>query len=198
MVASKDSKRFLPLSKLEQLITTTVVLQELATEFPRLSGSELADCASFVCDSNCSGGVKAKHLKFTPGLRLFALLIMIDQLDSFLHLRAAGLGDIDLPLETTSTYGHLKSTHTSKTFTCFETWSPFKLDAFNDWQWKLLAPYFSTTDDAREKVQFYVLSPKTVMPWTEEGLTLDEGGQSGVKKVKMHESHHNFKFSQVR
>ncbi|KAL3290711.1 protein kinase [Colletotrichum asianum] len=196
MVASKDSKRFLPLSKLEQLITTTVVLQELATEFPTLSDSELAECASFVCDSKCSGSVEAKHLKFTPGRRLFALLIMIDQLDSFLHLRAAGLGDIDLPLEATSIEGHLKSTHTSRTFECFGTWSPFKLDAFNDWQWKLLAPYFSTTDDAQEKVQFYVLSPKTVMPWTEEGLTLNEGGQSGVKKVKIHESHHNFKFSQ--
>ncbi|KAJ0345478.1 hypothetical protein COL154_012017 [Colletotrichum chrysophilum] len=192
LVRQKDGREFLPLAKLDELVTRKVVERQLRAEFEDLSrDADLQACIEYVCNRQDIGG--AKHLKFTSGRRLFAILIMIEKLDSFTDLRAADLRDIDLPLKRVD--DGLRSAHRNNTFACFRSWSTFKLRAFEEWQWKLLAPYFSTADDAREKVLFYRLAPQTVMPWTEEEIAPAEyyGGQSWVKKVKIHESHHNFK-----
>ncbi|KAK2774507.1 protein kinase [Colletotrichum kahawae] len=192
LVRQKDGREFLPLAKLDELVTRKVVERQLRAEFEGLSrDADLQACIEYVCNREDIGG--ARHLKFTSGRRLFAILVMIEKLDSFADLRDADLRDIDLPLKRVD--DDLRSAHRNKTFACFRSWSTFKLRAFEEWQWKLLAPYFSTADDAREKVLFYRLAPQTVMPWTEEETASAEyyGGQSWVKKVKIHESHHNFK-----
>ncbi|KAK1848008.1 protein kinase [Colletotrichum chrysophilum] len=181
LVRQKDGREFLPLAKLDELVTRKVVERQLRAEFEDLSrDADLQACIEYVCNRQDIGG--AKHLKFTSGRRLFAILIMIEKLDSFTDLRAADLRDIDLPLKRVD--DGLRSAHRNNTFACFRSWSTFKLRAFEEWQWKLLAPYFSTADDAREKVLFYRLAPQTVMPWTEEEIAPAEyyGGQSWVKK----------------
>ncbi|EQB54133.1 protein kinase [Colletotrichum gloeosporioides Cg-14] len=192
LVRQNDGREFLPLAKLDELVTRKVVERQLRGEFGASSGEpDIQRCVEYVCNRKEVEG--ARHLKFTSGRRLFALLIMIEKLESFNDLRNADLCDIDLPLKglDDTPKGALRD----KEFTCFQSWSTFNLRSFEEWQWKLLAPYFWTAEDPKEKVLFYRLAPQTVMPWTEEETAAVEhyGGQSWVKKVKIHKSHHNFK-----
>ncbi|WQF78783.1 Putative protein kinase [Colletotrichum destructivum] len=196
-----NDKEFLPLQALDDFITENTVQRELEAEFDHLSKSEIEACVHYVCTRKKISDPRTKHLKFTSGQRIFALLIMIEGLDSFLNLMSQGLHDIDLPLKDNCQ----RSSHRPKTFTCFQSWSPFRLRSFDEWQWKLLAPYFSTTKDREERVLFYSLPAPTVMPWLSETgpRSADPepdrfGGYSTVKKVKIHPSHHNFQFPEGR
>ncbi|CAI0648943.1 unnamed protein product, partial [Colletotrichum noveboracense] len=192
LIRRNDGTEFLPLSKLDELLTRKVVERQLRGEFEGLlRDAGLQACIDYVCNRVAIGG--PKHLKFASGRRLFAILIMIEKLDSFTDLRDAGLRDIDLPLRKLE--DGMRSAHKDKTFTCFRSWSTFKLRAFEEWQWKLLAPYFSMKDGTENQVLFYKLAPQTVMPWIEEETAAAEhyGGQSWVKKVRIHHSHCNFK-----
>ncbi|KAJ0168066.1 hypothetical protein CTA2_10431 [Colletotrichum tanaceti] len=192
-----NDKEFLPLQALDDFITESTVRRELGAEFDQLSESELDDCVHYVCSRQKISNPETRHLKFTSGQRIFALLVLIERLDSFLNLMSQGLRDIDLPLKDDCR----SSSRRTKTFTCFQSWSPFSLRSFDEWQWKLLAPYFSTTKDREERVLFYSLPAPTVMPWLSETEPRSEdskpdrfGGYSTVKKVKIHPSHHNFQF----
>lgn len=200
LVRQHDGKEFLPLGDLDVLITEGTVRRELSHEFypDRLTAPQVEECVRYVCDRQPISDPDDKHRKFTSGQRVFAILIMIEKLDSFLELKKQDLRDINLPLS--EGINSLKTSHGEVHFD-FQSWSPFKLRSFDEWQWKLLAPYFSTSDDGKEKVLNYELSAKTVFPWiapiTASADSYINGGQGGVTQVNIHPSHHNFRFPDV-
>lgn len=200
------SKDFLPLDRLEQLVTRDAVREALKAHFPGILSSQLDFCTDYICRRRMVQTHPPRHVKYASRQRLFTILAMCAKLDRLGFFIEAQISDHDLPfIRPRESPGELCSKYdTSKAISCSNGWTYPELNAFDHTQWQVISPYFSKpSKTSGEKATHYQLHPMDILPFIDdnnEGLEqkVVPGGQSQVFKIKIHPAHHNFDLPAVR
>lgn len=195
--AHKESKGFLPLNKLNELVVEDSVAEALRECMPE----HAADSVRQLAHAICPGSVRNPS---QPSFRrIFGILVMIQQPQEILTFVHNNITDLDLPLikarnGNTGRSELRRKTQPNKPLECFQTWSSFWVDLFEEYQWTLLSPFFSRGNNGT--VRFYPLDDQTILPFIEDSSRDanpedDEdfqGGHGSVSRVKIHPSHFDF------
>jgi hypothetical protein len=194
--AHKESKGFLPLDKLNELVVEDSVAEALRECMPELS----VDSARRLAQAICPGSVRDP---LQPSFcRMFAILVLIEQPQEILIFVNNNITDHDLPLvktrnENTGRSELRRKPQPQKSLECINKWSSFLVDLFEEYQWTLLSPFFSRSN--KGAVRFYPLDDQTILPFIEDssrGANLEDddfqGGHGSVSRVKIHPSHFDF------
>ncbi|KAM0420961.1 hypothetical protein ACHAPT_011204 [Fusarium lateritium] len=137
-------------------------------------------------------------------LKIFAILVLIERVSCIGDFIKEGVDDSALPLRRVEVKARVPKfelrprPQDSTRLACFKRWNQVQLMQFDDWQWTVMAPFFSRAVDG--KVMRYRFPDSTILPFSKEkrqpGDPLDEqefeGGFGKVSKVFIHPEHHNF------
>jgi hypothetical protein len=191
---NKD-RRFMPLNDLDKIITKDNARHELAlhSEIP-------VESLDMVRDEICNiTSPSADPTKRTTRRKIFAILVLIDRVPSILDFIKEGIYDSDLPFILKD--GPKPGTHrlyrkvrkTLQPIPIFRNWKHVFLEAFDNNQWRFLAPNFSLSGGKQTKVCHYELEDRIILPWIEdmEYKVIAAGGYGEVWRVKIHPAHHD-------
>ncbi|KAI8166087.1 kinase-like protein [Colletotrichum sp. SAR 10_70] len=194
---------FVPIEALKSLITQEAVVEELkrATGDETINDASLENIAEYVCRKH---RLEGSEEKYTTGLKLFAILLLIEKPETITNFIAEGLRDKDLPFKLERKGGGFQLLRKSAPFDkikAFNGWKHIEIETFERNQWSLLSPIFTKADKAN-KVLNYPLEPKILLPFVEsEERSLSNpqlGGYGTVFKVRIHPSHHSFDTPEFR
>lgn len=193
----KESKGFLPLDKLKELVIEQSVAIALKECMPHMS----LDDAQFYAQTICLGSLR--NPLQSSFRRIFAILAMIQQPQEVLTFIENNITDHELPLlkvrgEKRGRFELRRRFQPHRTLECLDKWSPFWIDSFEGCQWMMLSPFFSWGN--RRTVRTYFLADQTILPFIEDSshevsIEDDEdfqGGHGSISKVKIHPAHHDF------
>ncbi|EEU33873.1 uncharacterized protein NECHADRAFT_82303 [Fusarium vanettenii 77-13-4] len=136
--AHKESKGFLPLEKLHELVVEDSVAEALTTYIPGLSLDDARSHAQEICP-------RSMRAPLQPSFRrMFAILVMIQQPQEILTFIRHNIADHDLPLVRVrhgnkGAHELRRKTQPHKTLECLKGWSPFLVNSFEEYQWKTSA-----------------------------------------------------------
>ncbi|KAM5355171.1 hypothetical protein ACJ41O_001817 [Fusarium nematophilum] len=195
--AHKESKGFLPLDKLHELVVEDSVAEALTACIPGLSLDAARIHAQEICPRSMRDPLQPSFR------RMFAILVMIQQPQEILTFVRHSIADHDLPLVKArnshrGAHELRRKTQPHKTLECLQGWSPFLVNSFEEYQWTLLSPFFSRGN--KGTVRFYPLDDQTILPFVEDSsrdasIEDDEdfqGGHGSISRVKIHPSHYDF------
>ncbi|KFA55252.1 hypothetical protein S40293_04995 [Stachybotrys chartarum IBT 40293] len=192
---TKDS--FYPRETFQSVITRDSVTQELMRKFPQEDDATIALWA----DQICYGLSKERPVKkkYTCFRRIFAMLVLLDQIPEIFNFLVADINDSNLPLSKINRPNHamifdlcLRS-DPDKAIEFSTHWGRKDARCFWEWQWAMLSPFFAKRK-ARKKVWHYKLQRHVVLPYIETEITSEvhTGGFAQVSRVCIHDKHHNF------
>ncbi|KAG9195323.1 hypothetical protein G6011_00444 [Alternaria panax] len=195
-------KKFVSKAKLRHVITVDAVTRELtrtsAKFHPPLSPERIKGYAKRVCiatEEEERGRTRIKSFR-----KIFALLVLVEAVPSIVDFVREDVSDQDLPLTLVRYQGtdelYRKGDENRVPLRCFSDWSPLKLENFQNYQWWLLATYFSPPD-ADGVVKNYKLQDEHILPFVTPKNALDQcfdktGGYGKVIMVQIPSDHHNF------
>lgn len=201
--AHKESKGFLPLEKLHELVVEDSVTETLITYIPDLSLDNARTYAQEICPRSMRDPLQPSFR------RIFAILVMIQQPKEIITFVRHNIADHDLPLvkaesSTRGMHELRRKTQPHMALECLCEWSQFLVNSFEEYQWTLLSPFFSRGSNGT--VRFYPLDDQTILPFVEDSsrdasIEDDEdfqGGHGSISKVKIHPSHYDFRDISVR
>ncbi|CAN9404024.1 unnamed protein product [Alternaria alternata] len=197
-------QEFLPNGALYRLINTETVVQVLIKDLSHshTSGS-IRQLAGRVCSESLvihRGKEKIKTFR-----KIFALLVIVECTSLISSFLEEDVSDLDLPLSSLKSKARsglcridASGKPSNTLLQCFQPpkWSPIKLRNFQEYQWKLLAPFFAQDDDG--DVKHYALHDHHIIPFippddAEEEDMYRTGGFGKVFMVRIHSDHHNFR-----
>lgn len=195
--AHKESKGFLPLDKLNELVIEDSVSDALRECMSHLSQDDAQSYAKMICPRS-----QRNHME--PSFRrIFAILAMVQQPQEVFAFLENNITDNDLPLvkvqgEKKGRYELRRKFQPHRPLECLHKWSPFMIDSFEGCQWMMMSPFFSWEN--KRAVRTYFLADQTILPFIEDSsrdvdMEDDEdfqGGHGSIFKVKIHPAHHNF------
>jgi hypothetical protein len=201
---NRSSKaEFLPRGMLCSLVNPESVSQVLTQKFSNILSPEAIREHTFrICNESKTfrrGKPKIKSFR-----KIFALLVLIESTESILKLLEEDVSDLDLPLTLVKHQQidgfcrrEVKKQDHGAPLQCLRRpqWSLLKLRNFAEYQWKLLAPFFSM--DIDNDVKHYKLDDHHVLPFVALDDMADKdterlGGFGKVILVDIHPDHHSF------
>jgi hypothetical protein len=177
-----QKQEFLPEEDLYKLINTQSVGQELRNSLGQMhTPTSIDSFTRNVCGETqvLSNGKK----KFRTYRKIFALLVLVGATVATPFFLEKEVSDLSLPLS-------------ANTFDCFEdlNWSPIQIRTFQDYQWKMMAPFFAKGKHG--DVIHYPLLDEHILPFVStsgsENNVEKLGGSARVTMVRIHEAHHDF------
>ncbi|TGJ88264.1 hypothetical protein E0Z10_g451 [Xylaria hypoxylon] len=197
-----DAQTYLPLGKVETICRRDIVRRELVRTFGEDSpGLDLY--TDYVCGNNDDSSQDENTSR-----KIFAILVLINQLHKINDFVEAGIKDRHLPFRKSGrepvgeSFVLVKRPTLNKTtcepVSCFNNWNPVEKRKFYDNQWRLLSPYFDRASDG--SVGLYELDEQSIMPWVAIGEekrgtfvpSENVGGYAKVTQVAIHPDHHAF------
>ncbi|KAF2825062.1 hypothetical protein CC86DRAFT_353840 [Ophiobolus disseminans] len=193
--------RFIPKQTLKNLINTKAVTQELIKELPHIPRRDLKRYARKICSEEEEVKPQlGKKPRIRSFRKIFAILVLCEAISSILLFLEDEVSDQDLPLvEISGVHGLCRrSDKRHIALNCFKQliWSPIKLMNFQDYQWKMLAPYFSQDEDG--VARHYILQADHILPFADiksddYGTSEKTGGFGRILMRDIHSDHHNFR-----
>lgn len=196
--AQGPTKKFWPPPLWKSLVTQDSIVDELVELDDNISREKALAFGKKILDS----GSNRRVLVFT----VLLFLRKLDCLDHMLHhCKHGGLRDNDLPLALKTTNGgkqglfHRQSGHHKSgrvADCCLRKWSMVQLEAFNDFQRRLMPPVFGLKEIDNTIVELQ-LDDEAILPWCEVQDNLVpvvamSGGFGTVSRVKIHPMCHRF------
>ena len=187
---------WLPFDKLFQLVNEGSVYQELS-DLPNnvLTTDELMACAKQICGPIIYKDEHDNVLK-SSSRSIFAILTLMQEVQSAPEFVKAGLSDKDLPLgrrsnQTTGKDEFYSISYPSKRWHGARKWNTKEFDYFLYYQRYMLSPFFELSSNV---VPFYDLYASTLLPFIEDGekTRRRDGYHGSVWRVKIHPAHHDF------
>lgn len=184
--AGADYQRFIPSTVLDDLITPGNVQREL----DRVGAQRLSlEALQVVCNWRKKGTLR----------KTFAILCLIQKPSEIKAFIEEDLADNCLPYRFSAklneVFRNVESEPTQPPVRLFRTarWRPVEREAFNAYQWQLLAPHFILGGEFH-----YHLASEQILPFVHphnvnevnEMETVHNGGFSQVHKVEIHPEHH--------
>ncbi|SCV57495.1 uncharacterized protein FFB14_15171 [Fusarium fujikuroi] len=195
--AHKESKGFLPLDKLNEIVIEDSVSVALRECMPNLSHDDAQFHAKMICPRS------QRNHREPSFRRIFAILTIIQQPQEVFAFMENNITDLDLPLvkvrgEHKGRYELRRKFQPNRPLEGLDKWSPFLIDSFEGCQWMMMSPFFSWEN--KRAVRTYFLADQTILPFIEDSsrdvdMEDDEdfqGGHGSIFKVKIHPAHHNF------
>lgn len=194
--ARSSEQLFLPRGQLRRLLNIESVMRELEKELDDVyTSDDIERFARIVCTETKTkrrGKSKIKSYR-----RIFALLVMLEATSMISLFLNEDVSDLDLPLVQVKAEGYRGFSRKGSTepLKCFEhrRWSPIKLENFQEYQWKMLAPFFA--QDPNGEVQHYLLRERHILPFALINVKDILGGFGRVFMVHIHKDHHSFQDS---
>ena len=193
-----QSRHFIPINKIYELVNEENVQKELESEYPTLARRDLENYTKLICASS---------------RKLFAILICgsPQDYDTIRPILDENITDADLPFERIATketdhpnsYNHSytlgihryckRDNHEGCTIRALSSWQPLDIAELGGRQYSFLAPVFNSGPG---EIALLDLNTGSIMPFTED-LETDTryhktGGYSEVWPVRIHPAHHNF------
>jgi hypothetical protein len=193
--------KFLPLDKLDQIITKSSVLAEVRSWGPR-SENDLARLVHEIWGQHTvydrSSPNKDAKLFKTSRRKLFAILILTGKAQTILGLIDAEIYDNYLPFTMDSDAETMKiqwkADDEPQDLAAFADWELRDHDLFDVYQWHMLAPYFVLSSKEKPKVHTYKLHGMRPLPFIPNDSVACKhdpvnGGFGEVRQVKIHQAH---------
>lgn len=198
---TRDSreKGFLPKSQLERLVTVRSATRELRKCLPTaFTQKQIKKIAQTVCKE--IRVMDRDKVRIKSYRKIFALLVLVEKSASISHFLEEDVSDLDLPLTTTDKKGGFMELRrrdssgkpSSRRLRCFDQWTPVPRRNFEEYQWTMLAPFFSQGE--YNYTPHYILKDQHILPFTStKDQNEYEGGFGRVFMVKIHPDHHKFR-----
>lgn len=192
----KDDLRFLPVDKLEELITHQTVYRELQRHsyFEPKTHEDLDSLTHAICDEVSPTATRSEAL--TTRKKIFATLVLIERVDAIEAFIQEGLYDIHLPVHLPNAHRDLRGSVYRMSMrdggkekipiNLFSSWKFFQREIFEQYQWQFLAPFFDMISEENPRPLRYALQHKRVLPFVE-----DYEGKGEVWRVRIHPAHHS-------
>lgn len=177
-VQGADETIFLPLSILQQTLTELRVKRQLVYH----GGASTKDLSEEDVTA-LTALIRSQYLK------VFAILVLMDQVEDISAFVRYNLRDCDLPLKLDLKSGQL-SRGVDQTLLLMKGWKLFQRDAFLHYQRRVDVPYlaFDETTDAVKHVDF---TDETTLPFLEFG-DVRYGVYANIQRLKIHPACHGF------
>ncbi|KAK3313300.1 kinase-like domain-containing protein, partial [Apodospora peruviana] len=195
--ASKDKKQFLPRDAFSRIVSKDRVRRELTNLRPGIIPPEKLEWYIDEVWHTTRSGSRGKP---TTRRTIFAILALIEKVDAIVDFVDQNIHDSDLPfvISNGSSPGTRQLNRKGRDgqlteISIVSSWPTFVLEAFNEYQWRLLAPYFTLSTKAKPQILHYRLDDGIILPFIEDDeiSSGDKGGYGEVWKVKIHPAHHN-------
>lgn len=186
-VTQKDSKTF---AKNNGEIDWYVnkIVPEYTTNTDIEKGAENATVGRKAIDN----GIEAGRQCF---LKIFTILVLCEKQNALSSFINAGLSDNDLPLRFEQDKNQPLDCPRVKA-ACFRDWSAGAVENFDEYQYRLLIPYFGHPYRESERIRYVEYVSKAKMPWKEIRNTghdqSREGGYGKIRKVQIYSESHGF------
>jgi hypothetical protein len=187
--ASDKDADFIPISKIESILTQETVEDILKQEFPELQSAESKPELD-----------KLTQDIFPSRRRLFALLVLNWSARCIKCFVKCGVDDMDFPFSQAPNSSESAKVHPrsdveyERPVDCFSKWKPSEVEWFLRLQHAVAPPFFDLGPDS---LYLYILPKDSVLPFIESERT-GEGGHANVWKVLIHPAHHTFPTQPVR
>ncbi|KAK3371139.1 kinase-like domain-containing protein [Lasiosphaeria ovina] len=212
--AYREIKGFIPRNRLDVIITEESVSRELEMDdvLKHFPVGRRAALARQICQVQIRRAQKVHGdndevppaITTTSFRKIFAILVLIYQVDKIIHFLEENVNDSDLPLVMYSynkpggQFTLRRRTNSDPPLQCFDGWRFGYVRQFEEWQWSMVAPFFSKQRPGN--VSFYQLEDKVVLPFIHDSSRheslndedVHQGGFSDVFRVQIHPGHHNF------
>jgi hypothetical protein len=182
---------FIPRGTLEKLIKEDNVIDTLADALGNgVDRNQIRDYARSICH------VPGKHNRMPTYRNVFAILVLIERPGDIVLFIKNKVSDDCLPLASilrpnAANMIYLCSKHSpGEPLEFLREWTAQHCRNFEREQWATVAPYFVKGKD--DRVLFYELHEKDVLPWTWVDENCRDGGFSQVTHVEIHPQHHKF------
>ncbi|KAF1850768.1 uncharacterized protein K460DRAFT_274684, partial [Cucurbitaria berberidis CBS 394.84] len=198
-------RKFIPKEDLCRVVNTDSVTRALMKELSQVhSHEQIRSYAKVICTELETNEIQRGKAKIKSFRKIFALLVLVEAASSIVRFLDEDVSDQDLPLTLVRRQGtdelYRKGNRNKKPLRCFKL-SPVKLENFQEYQWWMLAPYFSPGEDGVMK--HYILQDDHILPFVdpddadEGGVVIKTGGYGRVLMVRIHPDHHNFRDRQL-
>ncbi len=190
------SRRFLPVSSLDQILTLERIKQELA----RLPGGVIPSDRLDEYAMHIKEPMRTGPKDVTSRRQIFAILALLEKPNSIVDFIDKKLYDCHLPLVLTK--GKQAG---SRYLSCdidgvrfipdffldLGQWPQHLQEQFERYQWEIQVPYFELSTKQNPHVNYYELKQDVILPIMESGEPIG-GGFGEVRRVKFHRAHHNY------
>ncbi|KAF3019283.1 hypothetical protein E8E14_007440 [Neopestalotiopsis sp. 37M] len=185
---------FIPYDKLRAILTRKrirSILLQTAT-FTTTPPDILDTIARNIC-----GRTRKPNGRRTGYIRIFGILVLIDQVKYIRNFLNELITDADLPLRLSPNHSlgsnlvlrNSDDDDCDPPLSCFENWTPEHMDNFIGQQEKLVSPRFRMRGD---QLCLHRLRSNIILPFIECGKEAFFGGFGRVSKVKIHPGHCDF------
>lgn len=194
-------KLFLPLDKLDKIITKQSVKAEILSWGPR----DVEDVERIAHDIWGQHTVRDRDSPIEDGKfskttrrKLFAILILTGSAQTILGLIEEKIFDIHLPFtvdpDNQTMKIQWKADGELQEISAFSDWMLRYHDIFDVYQWYMLAPYFVLSSKEAPKVHTYKLQGMRPLPFITDSTFEGHddpisGGFGEVRRVRIHEAH---------
>jgi serine/threonine protein kinase len=183
---------FIPLNKLDELITRQSIYQELEL-YEKLG--------KLIAVSKEDRHIAARKIWEIPALtnvttrrKIFAVLVLMEKVEAILDFLEEEVYDSTLPFvfgkNQLATSKTTEEPIVIKLFQDKTKWKESEKDSFERYQWEMMAPYFPLSCGEQSSVRRLAVYDRAVLPFL-EAHEESEGGFSIVRKVKIHPAHYN-------
>jgi hypothetical protein len=185
-VSNSNRQTFIPIDKIEALMTEENVRQELSKHKRKLSEDMEKAILHAVC-THSSMNTKDTSIQVANNSRqkIFAILVLLDKAEEIARFMRAHIADSDLPFAKVGS--SQLACRGGQLFSGFDDWTPEITDSLLDHQTEVTVPYFSISP----KASHYSFENSIVLPFESKGA-ISRGSYSEVYKVKIHPAHHSF------
>jgi hypothetical protein len=131
---------------------------------------------------------------------LFAILCLVDLALTIVEFIAEGIFDLDMPFTADSSGALRRNSSCSSPVGLFQDWSRRDRDLFSHYQGSVLVAYFEFSKGDSAKITQLRLSPTAILPFIEDEAAPQEtmlGGFSMVRKIRVHDAHHDLNQTSV-
>jgi len=182
---------FIPLDKLNHLLTSTAIRQELKKA--KIKGSKNRN---MIANRILNGSLSELE---ASSRKIFAVLCMMDSPELILDFLDEGVFDNQLPFVFPENKGDLpdfpqpygkRSRVPIRLFRREGGWEQGTRHQFDLYQWRVMAPYFQLRCQDDRVVEHLMVDDCAVLPFTEMKFVAEQG-LSATYQIKIHVAHYN-------
>lgn len=190
----KRAQVFIPIGALQQICSHGHVKEELRQSCPGWSHDYIDACARHVCHGQLDTPYTDNSM-----IKIFAILVLIDEVSNVGCFVRNGIKDRDLPFSLNPADGGRTLVRRGPGLRVpgSREWARALTDEFLASQWQVLAPIFVRPRYLSVTIQY--MESDVVMPWLEKTTGCKPDRYSVVDRVVIHPEHHNFvRFPEMR
>ena len=193
----QSSKKAVPLRKCLQVSLDLIDIRRIARQ---ICGTSSFPKAVAKADRSLQAS-QERRLPHKSYRNLFAVLILIGVPEEITSFVEEGICDADLPLIKIPRKRSRRGSNTLRCrnndcpLKCVARWGDKTVTEFEQWQWKVLSPFFAWSKD--QPIEHQSFEAERILPFISRQKTPSCGGFGQVYRVHIHPDYHAFHDPQV-